>query len=426
MKNKNVTLSCLLMSLSASFLLAGYELVRSASNSLFKASFGSEHYSTVLMLVPFVVLLAIVLYTKCLNKYGPQKTLTLTSLFSAGVLGACYFLFRNGYDFSTAIIILYREVYIVLLVEQLWSFINTIVNSKQARKINGMVLALSTMGALAGDFTVYHYAKALGTHTMLLFSILCFLPSCFLANMAYNSSAKISDKINKPHSSKQKQESKSFKETLGLSLFKTEPVLIVIMGLIIASQVYITLTSINFQTILHQEIPNIDEQTSYSGLFFARLNMISLTLQIIVVPILLNFIPLYLIHLCVPVINVIFMLIAFYTPSLETVGMAFIVFKAMDYSIFRAAKEILYIPLSFDAKFRSKELIDVLGYRGSKGLSSFVISLVQNSGYLISSALFSFSASIFAIIWLGFAIPIVKLGSKKEKEKLQLKLADQK
>jgi len=421
MKSQKVFIACLLMSFSASFLLAGYEFVRSASNSLFKAAYGSEHYSTVLIFIPFAVLIAIYLYAKCLNKFGPQKTLTITAFVSASILAGCYTLIRNGYQFGNAIIIIYREAYIVLLVEQLWSFINSIVNHKQARKINGMVLAFSTLGALSGDFSVYNYATSLGAETMLLFSVLCFLPSAFLANMAYIFCEK-ANILAVQKTSQQSHEKKGFKETLGISLFKSEPILLVILGLIVASQVYATLTTINFQTILHQEIPNIDEQTSYSGLFFGRLNLISLTLQLIIVPIFLTFIPLHIIHFCVPILNIICMSIAVYAPSLQTVGLAFMVFKAMDYSIFRAAKEILYVPLSFDAKFRSKELIDVFGYRCSKGTCAFLVTLLQSSGYIISSSLFSFCASIFAVIWLGFVIPIIKQATtKKTRESTVLK-----
>ena len=47
-------------------------------------------------------------------------------------------------------------------------------------------------------------------------------------------------------------------------------------------------------------------------------------------------------------------------------GLAFALFKTIDYSTFRAAKEILYIPLSFDARYRAKEVIDVFGYRFGK------------------------------------------------------------
>ncbi len=53
-----------------------------------------------------------------------------------------------------------------------------------------------------------------------------------------------------------------------------------------------------------------------------------------------------------------------------SVGAAYVCFKSIDYTLFRASKELLYIPLSFDVRFRSKEFIDVFGYRGSKGVAS--------------------------------------------------------
>ena len=47
-----------------------------------------------------------------------------------------------------------------------------------------------------------------------------------------------------------------------------------------------------------------------------------------------------------------------------------VAFKCIDYSLFRAAKELLYIPLSYDAKYRTKGIIDVFAYRFGKGAAS--------------------------------------------------------
>ena len=63
-------------------------------------------------------------------------------------------------------------------------------------------------------------------------------------------------------------------------------------------------------------------------------------------------------------------------PSLRSGAIAFLLFKALDYSLFRAAKEILYIPLSFDARYRAKQVIDSFGYRFAKGGSAGVITVI--------------------------------------------------
>jgi hypothetical protein len=49
--------------------------------------------------------------------------------------------------------------------------------------------------------------------------------------------------------------------------------------------------------------------------------------------------------------------------------------KTVDYSVFRAAKEVLYIPLPFTARYRAKLTIDALIYRSTKGVASALLSL---------------------------------------------------
>ena len=47
----------------------------------------------------------------------------------------------------------------------------------------------------------------------------------------------------------------------------------------------------------------------------------------------------------------------------------------MDYSVFRASKEVLYVPLPFNARYRGKMTIDALIYRSTKGAMSALLSL---------------------------------------------------
>jgi AAA family ATP:ADP antiporter len=90
-----------------------------------------------------------------------------------------------------------------------------------------------------------------------------------------------------------------------------------------------------------------------------------------------------------------------------TAGTAFVLFKAFDYSLFRAAKEILYIPLSFDERYRAKEFIDVFGYRCSKGGISLFAALGQRLG-LIVEATYGALALMASALWVVLAWRLVK------------------
>jgi len=86
-----------------------------------------------------------------------------------------------------------------------------------------------------------------------------------------------------------------------------------------------------------------------------------------------------------PIIHLTAIGVAVMYPSVLTVGAAFFLFKAFDYSLFRAAKEVLYVPLSFGERYRAKEIIDVFGYRTGTGASSVGIVVLQKAGTAMSA-----------------------------------------
>ena len=103
-------------------------------------------------------------------------------------------------------------------------------------------------------------------------------------------------------------------------------------------------------------------------------------------------------------------------PSLQTGALAFLFFKAFDYSIFRAGKEIFYIPLSFDARYRAKQIIDSFGYRSAKSGSALIIALL-GLAKAIPGIAFSSVAMIMAAIWTGIVSNLTTQYRKFEKNR---------
>jgi ATP/ADP translocase len=83
-------------------------------------------------------------------------------------------------------------------------------------------------------------------------------------------------------------------------------------------------------------------------------------------------------------------------------------FKTLDYSLFRGAKELVYLPLSFDGRYRTKELIDVFGYRSGKAVSSLGIAALQKTG-LELSVWFLPAAFALGTLWMGLTLPMTSM-----------------
>jgi len=77
--------------------------------------------------------------------------------------------------------------------------------------------------------------------------------------------------------------------------------------------------------------------------------------------------------------------------------------KSMDYSIFRTAKELLYIPMSLEEKTEGKAVVDILTYRVSKGVASgILLGLKSIAAAPKAASIFSFS---LVMVWLALTIP---------------------
>jgi ATP/ADP translocase len=86
-------------------------------------------------------------------------------------------------------------------------------------------------------------------------------------------------------------------------------------------------------------------------------------------------------------------------PHLWTMSLLRIFNKAADYSIYRAAKEILYLPFDYEAKNKAKALIDVWMYRFGKtmaGLTKGGLGLL----FVLSDWHLSMLIAFIVMVWL--------------------------
>ncbi|MBI2603061.1 MAG: hypothetical protein HYW48_08390 [Deltaproteobacteria bacterium] len=391
-------LASLILSVSSAFLLSGYEIIRSSTNSLFKAAYGVDQLPLVIAITPIGIFGMLWIYGKLLSSLGPRRTLSTTTLGSGFLIAVCYSLIALKMKWATILLFVVREAYAVLLIEQFWSFINSILDEVTAKKYNGLILGLSTLGSISGGVLLNRLVGTYGTESMVLLGAFLCLPCWVFGQIAYGIGGDSERLEHKKH--KKKSE-----DVLGLGLFSNNPVLVIVFAMILFSQFYAFFMSMNFQEILQVEFPDMDAQTAFSGMFFAVLNSCSLFMQLIMAPLLLSLLPVHVIHIAIPVLNLALVTVAFLQPGLYTCGAAYMLFKAMDYSVFRAAKEILYIPLSFDVRFRAKEIIDVLGYRLGKGAASWGTSVLEKL-VLMPHFNFLFLGMLVAGGWLLIVLPL--------------------
>ena len=389
---------------AALFLFTGYEFIRSASTSLFITTFGANRLPHVMALGPLGTFLFLYGYARLLSRLGSSITLLSTSLLTSAVLAGCYVAIASGVDLLVGVLYVFREAYIVIMVEQYWSFINSTLDEDQARRWNGPVCGIGSIGGILGGRLVSTYAGDVGTEIFILLASASVLPAALCCLVAH----RLAGEPRAGHTAE--KASGRHGKHLALNLFRIHPRLVLLGSLIIVTQLMSTVLDLRFHWLLEEALSGPgreDELTAYMGEFWSNVGVASFVLQFAIVPHLLRFLPLRVIHGGIPVVHVATSAALLLFPSLSVGAMAFLVFKALDYSLFRAAKEILYIPLPFDARYRVKEFNDAFLYRSSKGGASGLIGVaITHLGRLPGPSM-ALAAMFSALVWLALVLRLL-------------------
>ena len=396
--------AALTIGLAALFLLCGYEFARGVSVSLFIDVYGTDRLPVVMAVSPIAILLFLCGYGWLLTRLGSRRALLISSLLSGAGIVVCYIAILQGSKLAVGALFVLREGYIVLLIEQYWSFINSTLTPAQARKLNGPICGIASVGAIGGGLLVGKLAVVLGSEQLLLFAAFSVLPAAGLAARAYRIGGE-------PIAT----ETLTSRDFMGLQLFRRHRILVYLGLLIVATQVVSTVLDLRFSGLLERALPGKDERSAFLGNFWALLNTVALFLQFIAAPVLLSLLSFRQMQLAIPILHLLAAVALLLFPSLTVGAAAFLLFKAVDYSVFRAGKEIFYIPLPFDARYRSKEVIDAFGYRASKGGASALLALAGQVFGRLPGAVYPAVAITALAGWVTVVIGLTRSSAVSDK-----------
>lgn len=382
----------LCVSLSGFFVLAGYNFIRSVAVPVFIESYGKESLVGAQAVMGILLIGTLYLYNHLLSRIGARRTLFYTQLFFAlffalGTFGAHYHWGPLIYAINV-----FKEIYIVMIVEQVWSYFNSTFHGEKHKFYVGIMTGIASIGPILSGFGASWISEYAHPHWLFLLTGIFLLPSLFLMNYAYLKSPV--DEV-KP---------KKDEERFGLREFSKFPILKLLMLFVVLSQILSTVSMLNFQISMANEFPDVAKQTSQYGIFYSYINLYAGILQFLAAPILLHYLSAGWLVLLVISVNVFLQLNATINPTFSSVMYAILIFKSMDYSLFRCVKETFYESLSFDARYRSKQLIDVLGYRVSGSLFNTSLGAIKMIVPAIEHTLpwWGVSASLGWLLSFGF------------------------
>ncbi|MDD8013276.1 MAG: hypothetical protein PHX05_07355 [Acidobacteriota bacterium] len=360
--------------------MAGYEMVRSAAASVFLAHHSAARLPEALMLVPLAMFAFTWLFSMALKHMGAARTFISTLLLSALVLAASATAVLHDIPGSAFLLYIFAQAYIVFIVEEVWAFINSLFVPAQGKRWNGMITAVSTAGSITGGIVTGRRSVAIGSERIVWIAAGLTAAASILGWLAFRLAGKQPTPPDRPP--------EKLADHFAWDLLRTGPTIRRLAMIVVAAQSVAVLLDIAFHQALQTAVPQQDPRTALLGYFWSAVNLFALALQLGACPFLLSRIPIRKIHGAIPLLFGAAALAAVSLPVLPVLAGVFFLSKTVDYSVFRAAKEVLYIPLSFTARYRAKMTVDALIYRSSKGVVSALLSLANRAFGLLPLRLY--------------------------------------
>ncbi|MCK5883391.1 MAG: hypothetical protein KAG61_06865 [Bacteriovoracaceae bacterium] len=373
-------------------LFFSYPIVRSTVDATFLDIYGADKSPHVWIYSVLFLSIIVSIYNLLYKVMKVQLLFFFTSIFTVFSMFTCIYLVKNGVDIAAYFLYIIKEAYIVLLFHMALGWLNTALSFDMAKVLYGPIGAVNSISGIIGGYMTSALTYEMDTNQIMMVGV----SSLIIAAFAF---LKLSD----VGSIKVEVEDEK-KESPFASVAKVKKYLFWLGLIVMLTQFCISMANFKFFVLLEQFVSNKLEKTRYLGNIYSTINVISLTIQILVLPIAFRIFKNRSIHLFIPVFYMLVSVFGFFAGGsfLLPVATAFVVFKGFDYSVFSAAKELLYFPLSSKQKYGAKYIIDMVVYRFGKGLISFLLGLA------LVKANINFLLIFFLIIWFLALFPLFK------------------
>jgi len=354
---------------SAFLISAEYGIIRPASNAIFITHFTAGFFPYAWLATVPLNLAIVYLYNRFLPKWGCWRTF-LTSVAAVSLVNAICGLFVERYPLLSFFHFIWKDIYILLLFKQLWSLIHSTVDTGKAKYLYGFLFGMGGLGSVAGSLIPSFLAVKMGSPKLFFFTVPLYLALFFFYSLAYKNSQLKTD-FRAALFPDAKEGKNGFSQVLN-SRFLTYILLVVVF-----MQISIAFVDYQFNVFLEANISTRDLRTQYCGRMVSIINSLTTTFQFLGGFLLIHFLGLKNAHRSVPIFLLGNGLLFLLFPTFGMISYAYISIKAIDYSFFSVIREMLYIPLKTDEKFRAKAVIDVFGYRTAKALAAFILLSFQ-------------------------------------------------
>jgi len=396
-------------------LLCSYYIVRPMRDEMGIAG-GVEKLQWMFTGTFFVMLAAVPLFGWVTKRFPVRRFLPLVYFFFISNLLLFFILFKSNisHPYVARAFFIWASVYNLFIVSVFWSFMADCFTAEQAKRLFGIIAAGGTAGALTGPALAALLVMALGPNNLLLISavFLSIAVGCIYRIIAWKKST-AANVLQEDNGGPVYPDS-GMDQTIGGSVFAGIRLVFrssYLTGICILMLLFTTLaTFLYFQQaqIIRDNFQNPIDRTAIFAVMDFAVNALTLTTQMFLSSRIISKLGLSWALALVPLFLGFGFLLLGWMPVLSILITVQVLRRAGNYAVMRPAREMLYVVLGKEEKYKAKNVIDTVVYRGGDAVSAWIYAGMNALGLTISGI--AFTAVPLAGIWAWISF---KLGKRQ-------------
>jgi AAA family ATP:ADP antiporter len=289
-------------------------------------------------------------------------------------------------------------VFNLFVVSLFWSLMADLFRPAQAARLFGFISAGGSCGALVGPILTAVLAAPLGTANLLLVSA-AFLALALVCIRALVHGAEPSDLGRLDAAS---PDSIGGTTWSGVAVIARSPYLLGIVAYVLLYTVLLGFAYLELARLVSETYRDSAQRTALFAQVDLAVNVLTLLGQLFLVSRLVEKLGVGAALALLPALGLVGFVVIGIAPTLAVLVVFQVLRRATDYAVARPAREMLFTVLHREAKYKSKNFIDTVVFRGGDTVSGWVYAALKGLGLGIAGL--ATAAIPGAILWLAVGL----------------------
>jgi AAA family ATP:ADP antiporter len=380
-------------------LLSSYYILRPIRDEM-GVTGGIENLQWLFTATFIAMMLTVPLFGYVTSHLQRKRFLPYIYYFFIGNILLFYLLFESGYSqiITARIFFVWLSVFNLFVVSVFWSFMTDLFRDEQAKRLFAIIATGGTIGAITGPLLTTLLVQTIGTASMLLLSagLLGLSVISIFRLIAWQQIEPGSEERHRIHD-------KPLGGPIldGIRLALSSPYLLGICLLMLLFTLLSTFLYFQQAQIVKDAFSSSETRTAVFAAIDLSVNLLTLILQFFVTSRLVKGLGLGITLALIPLLLAFgFILLGLY-PALPILIAVQVVRRAGNYAVMRPAREMLYVVLSREEKYKAKNFIDTVVYRGGDAVSSWIYAGFKAAGFTLSGI--AWIAVPISLLWAWIA-----------------------